>query len=60
MAQRTDLNALMEEVRRDLLPECAGRSIAWRLGELPGVECDARLIRQVFANLGRSSTPDRM
>jgi light-regulated signal transduction histidine kinase (bacteriophytochrome) len=49
--QLTGLNSLVEEVRGQLEPELAGRKIEWRIGELPFVECDPALMRQVFANL---------
>ena len=47
----TDLNYLLKEVLADLQTECASRQIDWRIGSLPSVECDAGLMRQVFANL---------
>ena len=49
--QIVGLNSLVEEVRRDLKPEMEGRQIDWKVGELPFVECDPALIKQVFANL---------
>jgi light-regulated signal transduction histidine kinase (bacteriophytochrome) len=51
MCRLTDLNSLMERARQDLEPECEGRQIDWRIGELPLVECDPGLMKQVFANL---------
>jgi light-regulated signal transduction histidine kinase (bacteriophytochrome) len=47
----TDLNSLVGRVLQDLQPECEGRQIEWRIGELPSVDCDPGLMRQVFANL---------
>jgi len=47
----TDLNSLVESVLRDLQPECNGRQIDWRVEELPSVECDPGLVKQVFTNL---------
>lgn len=47
----TDLNSLLQDVRSELLAECEGRHIEWRIGELSTVECDPGLIKQVFANL---------
>jgi signal transduction histidine kinase len=47
----TDLTALVEVARRELEPECGGREIDWRIGALPSLECDPRLMKQVFANL---------
>jgi signal transduction histidine kinase len=46
-----DLKPLVEEVVRDLKLETAGRSIEWEIGELPEVDCDSGLMRQVFTNL---------
>jgi light-regulated signal transduction histidine kinase (bacteriophytochrome) len=47
----TDLNSLVARVVQDLQPECEGRQIDWRIGELPSVDCDPGLMRRVFANL---------
>jgi signal transduction histidine kinase len=47
----TDLNSLVEAVRRELQPETAGREIEWQIGQLPFVDCDPNLLKQVFANL---------
>jgi signal transduction histidine kinase len=47
----TDLNSLLKDVVVDLQPECRGRQIDWQIGNLSSVECDAGLIKQVFANL---------
>jgi light-regulated signal transduction histidine kinase (bacteriophytochrome) len=47
----TDLNSLVGRVLQDLQPECEGRQIEWRIGELPSIECDPGLMRQVLANL---------
>jgi len=49
--QLTGLNSLVEEVRSQLEPELAGRKIEWKIGELPFVECDPALMRQVLVNL---------
>jgi light-regulated signal transduction histidine kinase (bacteriophytochrome) len=32
-------------------PDLEGRNIDWQIGDLPAVECDPGLIKQVFANL---------
>jgi signal transduction histidine kinase len=48
---KTDLNALLNEVLKDVQPECAKRDIRWEIGELPSVECDPGLMKQVFMNL---------
>ena len=47
----TPLSALVHEVLTDLKRETEGRTIEWRIQPLPTVECDAGLMRQVFANL---------
>lgn len=47
----TDLNDLLKSVLNDLQTEIETRSIDLRLGELPVVECDPGLIKQVFTNL---------
>jgi PAS domain S-box-containing protein len=49
--QLTGLNTLVREAIADLEPETRGRDIEWRLGELPFVECDPALMKQVWANL---------
>ena len=45
------LKPMAEEVVVDLKSESADRNIEWTIGDLPVVECDAGLMRQVFANL---------
>jgi PAS domain S-box-containing protein len=45
------LKGMVERVVMDLKGDAQGREIEWRVGELPFVECDAGLIKQVFANL---------
>ncbi|HEY6273873.1 MAG TPA: ATP-binding protein [Terriglobales bacterium] len=47
----TGLASLVEDARRQLAPDTAGRDIRWQIGELPFVDCDATLTRQVFLNL---------
>ena len=47
----SDLNGLVQNVLAELPAEAAGRQIEWRIGTLPTVECDAGLVKQVFANL---------
>jgi len=49
--QVTGLNSLVQEVLRDLTAETEGRDIHWQVGDLPFVECDPGLMRQVFYNL---------
>ncbi|HEX3822191.1 MAG TPA: ATP-binding protein [Candidatus Sulfotelmatobacter sp.] len=48
---RTDLNLLVKDTLAELQEECPGRNIEWRIGELPTIECDSGLLKQVFANL---------
>ncbi len=48
---RVSLNLLQEEVRRELEPDLAGRTVAWTIGELPEIYGDRSLLRQVFVNL---------
>ncbi len=47
-ASRIDMTTVVEEVIRDLGPESAGRVIDWRVGPLPAVVGDRRLLRQAF------------
>lgn len=47
----SQLRPLVDEVIEELAPECAGRQIEWKIGNLPFVQCDPSLIRQVFQNL---------
>jgi signal transduction histidine kinase len=49
--QITGLNALVGETVTDLEGEGRGRQIDWQIGPLPSLECDAGLMKQVFANL---------
>ncbi|MFP2904057.1 PAS domain-containing protein [Pyxidicoccus sp. 3LFB2] len=46
-----DLSQLVEEVKRELAPECEGRQVTWRVGRLPAVQGDASLLRVAFKNL---------
>ncbi|MBI1792494.1 MAG: GAF domain-containing protein [Acidobacteria bacterium] len=45
------LSPLVAEVLESLRPEMEGRPIEWRVDELPAVECDSLLMKQVFAVL---------
>jgi len=49
--QSTRLNSLVEEVLTDLKPEVDRRVIDWQISQLPCVDCDRVLMKQVFANL---------
>jgi PAS domain S-box-containing protein len=47
----TGLSSLVKDVVTLLAPETEGRQVEWKIDELPFVECDPILIRQVFQNL---------
>lgn len=47
----TGLKSVVDEVIAELAPECAGRQIEWKIGDLPFVECDPGLLKQVLQNL---------
>jgi PAS domain S-box-containing protein len=49
--ERVDLGALVAEVRRDLDSEVSSSCVEWRIAELPEVEGDRSMLRQVFVNL---------
>ncbi len=49
--QPTPLNSLVEEVIALLQPEVGERTVTWKIEELPAVQCDPILIKQVFQNL---------
>jgi PAS domain S-box-containing protein len=49
--QLTGLDNLVAEVLSDLKSETTTRKIDWKVERLPFVECDAALMKQVFANL---------
>jgi len=49
--QVTELSTVVHDVIAMLEPESEGRTVEWKIGDLPLVECDPTLIRQVFQNL---------
>jgi len=49
--QVTGLRPIVDEVVANFRAEAEERRIEWRVGELPFVECDPGLIKQVFTNL---------
>ncbi len=49
--QDIDLGMLVIEVLADLKRETGSRAIEWRIHPLPTAQCDAGLMKQVFANL---------
>jgi PAS domain S-box-containing protein len=52
MRQRDlDMNKILDEVLRPLQDNCRDRKIEWVIGNLPSVNGDASLIRQVWVNL---------
>lgn len=46
-----NLNDLVQSVLHEMESDCAGRDIHWSISELPQVEGDPALLRQVFFNL---------
>jgi signal transduction histidine kinase len=51
VVQVTALDSLLRQVVDELEPECSGREVEWRIGDLFNAECDAGLMKQVFVNL---------
>jgi light-regulated signal transduction histidine kinase (bacteriophytochrome) len=49
--RETPLGILLAQAIEDLAPECSGREVVWRVGDLFSVECDPGLMKQVFVNL---------
>jgi PAS domain S-box-containing protein len=49
--QPTRLNSIVAEVIAILQPESDGRQVEWVVAELPEVECDPVLVKQIFQNL---------
>jgi light-regulated signal transduction histidine kinase (bacteriophytochrome) len=47
----SELNPIVAEVISVLEPECEGRDVEWRIGQLPAIDCDPVLMGQVFQNL---------
>lgn len=45
------LKSIAEEVIVELSPDCGERQIEWKIGDMPFVECDPGLMKQVFQNL---------
>ena len=46
-----DLNAIVDEMRRELEPATSGRTIEWHVEPLPRVAADTGMMRQVIGNL---------
>jgi signal transduction histidine kinase len=49
--QVTGLNSVVQEVVSILNPESEGRQVEWKIADLPFVDCDPVLVKQVFQNL---------
>jgi PAS domain S-box-containing protein len=49
--QPAGLDAMVAEVIAMLQPDCEGRGVEWAIADLPQVECDPVLVRQIFQNL---------
>jgi signal transduction histidine kinase len=49
--QQVDLRALVHDVIAEIEPDTAGRTIDWRIGDLPVVGGDTAMLRIVLANL---------
>jgi len=47
----TKLNSIVTEVIAILQPESEGRQVGWVVADLPVVDCDPVLVKQVFQNL---------
>jgi|GEM_PF-5974704 len=48
---QVDLNASVQDILADLAPDLIGRHVTWQIGELPVVQGDPVLLRQVLLNL---------
>ena len=49
--QPSGLKLIVNEVIAELASDYEGRQIEWKIGDLPFVECDPGLMKQVFQNL---------
>ena len=49
--QPTRLNSIVAEVITILEPDSQGRHVKWVMADLPAVDCDPVLVKQVFQNL---------
>jgi two-component system, chemotaxis family, sensor kinase Cph1 len=50
-----DMNTLAREVIRDVMTEANGRSITWKVGDLPPVEGDLMMMRMALSNLASNA-----
>jgi signal transduction histidine kinase len=49
--QATNLKKLVEDVISESVPDTEKRLVEWKIDDLPFVECDPSLLKQVFQNL---------
>jgi PAS domain S-box-containing protein len=49
--QPCQLNAMVAEMIAMLQPDIEGRQVEWKIADLPEMDCDPVLVRQVFQNL---------
>jgi signal transduction histidine kinase len=47
----TPLRPIVDLVIQELAQDCGYREVEWQIGELPTLECDPGLMKQVFSNL---------
>ena len=50
-ASTVSLRQLVNEVVEEMRPDMAGRTVSWRIGDLPDLYCDRSMLRMVFVNL---------
>ena len=50
-ASIVSLRSLTNEVVEEMRPDMAGRTVTWRIGDLPDLYCDSSMLRIVFVNL---------
>ena len=49
--QLSQINSIVADIIAMLQPDSEGRQVEWLIADLPAVECDAVLVKQVFQNL---------
>ena len=50
-AATVSLRDVVNEVVEEMRPDLAGRTVTWRIGDLPDLYCDRSMLRMVFMNL---------
>ena len=50
-ASTVRLRDVVNEVVEQMRPDLAGRTVSWRIGDLPDLYCDRSMLRMVFMNL---------